>query len=187
MVCARGWLKNVGNATTRPHNGGMKALQRLLRALFLGVVVLVLLFEEWGWEPLARLFARLARLPLWARLERKIAALPRWGALLVFGVPMLALLPVKLLALYLFGQGQHVLGMALLLAAKLAGTAVLARLFQLTQSSLMQFAWFAHWYPHWKRWKDTLLQRVRQSPLWHLGRQAKARAAAWWARVRPWG
>ena len=35
-------------------------------------VALVILFEEWGWEPLQRLMARLARLPLLAWLERRV-------------------------------------------------------------------------------------------------------------------
>ena len=67
---------------------------------------LFLIFEEWGWVPLSALMGRLARLPLWAKLERKIARLPPWAALVVLGLPTLALLPIKLLALYLLGQGQ---------------------------------------------------------------------------------
>jgi hypothetical protein len=155
-------------------------LKRLLRQLLLAPVALVLLFEEWGWAPLAALFARLARLPLWAWLERIITRLPPYGALLVFGVPMLALLPVKLLALYLFGLGKAKSGLVVLIAAKLLGTAVMARLFQLTQPALMRLAWFARWYPRWKSWKDSLLAQVRQSAPWRFVRQLKAQLKAWW-------
>ena len=165
----------------------MDLIKRILRGLTFSVLAAVLLFEEWGWEPLANLFRRLARLPVWARLEGQIARLPRWGALLVFGVPMVALLPIKLLALYLFGQGYAVTGLLLLIGAKLVGTAVLARLFQLTQPALMQFAWFAHWYPRWKGWKDDLMAKIRQSEPWRMGRRfkvrVKARAKAWRAAV----
>lgn len=162
--------------------------KRLLRQILLAPVVLVLLFEEWGWAPLAALFARLARLPLWAWLERKIAGLPPYGAMLVFAVPMLALLPVKLLALYLFGHGKTKLGLTLLIGAKLLGTAVMARLFQLTQPALMQLAWFARWYPRWKAWKDGLIEQVHQSAPWRAARafkvEVKARAKAWWAQLQ---
>ena len=162
----------------------MGFLRRLLRGLAFGVLAAVLLFEEWGWEPLAKLFARLAKLPLWAWLERQIALLPRWGALLVFGVPMVALLPVKLLALYLFGQGQAVWGLSLLLSAKLLGTAILARLFQLTHPALMKFAWFSRWYPRWKAWKNALLDQLRQSEPWRWGHRFKesvmVSVKAWW-------
>jgi hypothetical protein len=147
--------------------------KRLLRTLFFVPITLLLLFEEWGWERLAQLFARLARLPLWAWLERKITQLPPWAALLAFAVPALALLPVKLLALYLFGSGKATLGLVLLVGAKLLGTAILARLFQLTQPALMQLHWFARWYPRWKAWKDAWLDRVRQSAMWRAARQLK--------------
>ena len=161
----------------------MDFLKRILRGLIFSILAAVLLFEEWGWEPLANLFNRLAHLPLWAQLERKIAGLPKWGALLVFGVPMLALLPIKLLALFLFGRGHAVAGLVLLIVAKLLGTAVLARLFQLTQSRLMQFAWFANWYPRWKAWKDALMAKIRHSEPWQMGRRMKARVKVWGAAV----
>ena len=155
----------------------------LLRDLTMGLLALLLVFEEWGWEPLARSLARLARLPLWAAAERWIQALPRWAALLVFVVPMLALLPIKLLALVLFGSGHRVLGLLLLLGAKLLGTAVVARLFQLTKPALMQFGWFARSYPRWQRWKDGLTHWIRSSPVWVSSRAIKARVLAWWQAV----
>ncbi len=161
----------------------MQTLRRFLRNLVTGLLAVLLLFEEWGWEPLAAAMARLARLPLWAALERWIAHLPRWGALLTFGIPMLALLPVKLGALYLFAHGHAALGLTLLLGAKLVGTAVLARLFQLTQPALMGFAWFAKWYPRWKTWKDGILLWVRASAAWQWGVQARLRARLWWTEV----
>ena len=117
-------------------------------------VALLLLFEEWGWGPLAAAFAALGRLPIWRRLEGLIAALPPWAALLAFGVPVLALIPVKLLALYLIADGRIGLGVALVLLAKLAGTAVAARLFQLTQPALMRLAWFDRGYTAFKSWNS---------------------------------
>jgi hypothetical protein len=162
----------------------MAGLRRFLRAVFTAAVALVLLFEEWGWEPLAAVLAQLARLPLWARLERWIAALPPWGAVAIFTVPAIALFPVKLLALFAIGHGHAFMGVGVLLAAKVTGTAVLARLFTLTQPALMQLAWFARWYPRWKRWKDGVIDQVRRSPLWRMGRRWKNRARASWAMFR---
>ena len=148
----------------------------LLRMLITPFLALVLVFEEWGWEPLSAAMARLSKLRVWAWIEQRIASLPRWAALLVLGVPMLALLPVKLLALYLLGHGHILLSVAILVGSKLAGTAIVARLFQLTQPALMQFAWFARWYPRWKTWKDGVLHRVRQSLAWRAVRRLKAGA-----------
>ena len=161
----------------------MPTLKKILRKIFFFLLAALLLFEEWGWVPLAAAFARLARLPLWAWLERRVSQLPPGGALLVFGVPMLTLLPVKVLALYLFGNGQATLGMFVLLGAKIGGTALMARLFQLTQPALMQLHWFARWYPRWIAWKEGLLAEVRQSAPWRAGQTLKRRAKVWWRRL----
>ena len=153
----------------------MNRFKQILRNILLAPVLLVLLFEEWGWEPLARVFARLAKLPLWARLEGFISGLPPWAALLAFGVPVASLVPVKLLALYLFSQGHAALGLGLIIAAKVTGTAIAARLFQLTQPALMRLAWFARIYTPWKAWKDRVLAQVRNSAPWRAVRSIKAR------------
>lgn len=162
-------------------------IKKILRALALAPVLLVLLFEEWGWEPLARAFEALRRLPLWAQLERRISSLPPWAALLAFGGPVLLLVPVKLLALYLFSQGHLAFGLGLILAAKVTGTALAARLFQLTQPALMQLRWFARLYTPWKAWKDRLLAQIRNSRPWrvlrYLKRRLTQRAKRLWRRM----
>ncbi len=165
-------------------------LRAALRALFTPIVGAILIFEEWGWQPLQRAMARLARLPLWARLEAWIAALPPWAALLTFFTPMALLFPIKLLALYWIGHGHVLLGASLVVAAKLVGTALVARLFALTQPSLMRLAWFARWYPRWVDWKNGVIARVKASWSWRaasvLGRRARRVLGRgwrqWWAR-----
>jgi hypothetical protein len=149
----------------------MPFLKRVLRGLFnltLGpVLAVVLIFEEWGWEPLQRLMARLARLPLWARMEALIVRLPPYLALMVFFVPALLLLPIKLLALYWIGRGHALLGIGLVLTAKMLGTAAVARLFALTQPALMRLTWFARLYNRWKPWKDGLIAKMKATAAWH--------------------
>jgi hypothetical protein len=155
-----------------------KRVQQLLRALLLAPVLLVLLFEEWGWEPLGRFFKALARLPFWGALEQRIVNLTPWAALLAFGIPVLALVPIKLLALYLLGNGHAVMGLGLVIGAKITGTALAARLFQLTEPALMQLPWFARLYIPWKIWKDRKLAQVRDSAPWQRLRDFKLRGTA---------
>ncbi|MBK5204601.1 MAG: hypothetical protein JJD98_04085 [Polaromonas sp.] len=166
----------------------MRLINKALRTLLLAPVALFLLFEEWGWEPLAAAFAALGRLPWWGQLERMIIRLPPWAALLVFGVPVLSLVPIKLLALYLFGQGHVMLGLGLVLTAKLAGTALAARLFQLTHPALTQLNWFARLYTPWKAWKDWVLAQVRNSWPWRMAHRLKVRVKVqmnvWRIRIR---
>ncbi|WP_233259723.1 hypothetical protein [Ramlibacter sp. WS9] len=162
----------------------MEFFRRLLRHTFTALVAVVLLFEEWGWVPLAALLARLARLPLFAWLERRIAALPPWAAMATFALPALALLPVKLMALFLIGKGHALMGVGVLVGAKLLGTALLARLFTLTQPALMKLAWFARWYPRWKAWKDGVIAQVRASRMWITVSQWKRDVRERWAAFR---
>lgn len=156
----------------------------MLRLLVTPLLALLVLFEEWGWEPLARLLARLNRIPWWARVERWIAGLPPYPALLLFALPAVALFPLKLLALYGIAHGHALLGVGVIVVAKIAGTAAVARLFQLTQPSLMQLAWFASLYGRWKAFKDQLLEKVRASWPWRAGRVLKRKMKA--ATQRAW-
>ena len=160
----------------------LRALTLLLRRTGGALLALLILFEEWGWEPLQRALARIGRLPLLRQLEAAIARLPPYVALLVFAVPALLLLPVKLAALGLIAHGQRVLGLAVIVAAKLLGTAVVARLFTLTRPALMQLPWFVRLYTRWTTWKEALLTRVRASWAWRWGRVVKRQARRQWER-----
>ncbi|RZL87860.1 MAG: hypothetical protein EOP82_24895 [Variovorax sp.] len=159
-------------------------MKKLLRGIAAALLVPLLLFEEWGWEPLAAAMARLARLPIWARLESMVQALPPQGALLVFLLPVLTLLPFKLLALFLLGAGHAKSAVLLLISAKLVGTAIVARLFQLVEPALMRIPLFARWYPRWMQWKDRVLTWVRQSAPWRGARYLKSGARRWWRSLR---
>ncbi len=159
----------------------MRPVQRWTRRLLAPLrwaLALLLLFEEWGWEPLQQALSRLAARLRLQRLERWVGGLPPWGALLLFGLPALALLPVKLLALWAIGQGHALLGVAVIVAAKLVGTAVVARLYTLTQAALLRLPWFAALHAHWTGWKRALLAPVRASWPWRAARVLRRR----WAR-----
>ena len=162
--------------------------RRIFKGIVFAPLALFLLFEEWGWEHLAAGFATLGRLPVWRQAERLVSRLPPWAALLVFGIPVLLLVPVKLLALFLLGNGYLGLGLALIVSAKVAGTALAARLFQLTEPALMKMAWFARAYRPWKAWKDRVLRLVRASGPWRLARQTKRRLktsfSGWWSALK---
>ena len=159
-------------------------LRRALKTLFSWALALLILFEEWGWVPLANALAWLGRLPGLRWLEGRIRSLPPYTALVVFFVPSLALVPVKLLALWLIAEGRGLLGVTVIVVAKFAGTAVVARLFTLTQPALMQLDWFARLYLRWTTWKDALIARVRASPAWQAIARAKIEARAAWQRIK---
>jgi hypothetical protein len=140
------------------------------------VVAIIVVFEEWGWQPLSRLVGRLARVRPIAAIEGTIRALPPYGALCVFVLPSILIFPLKLVALYLVAAGHTASAAALFIGAKIVGTALLARLFQLTEPSLMRIAWFKHAYDVIMPLKHALTGWVRASRVWKVGRFIKERA-----------
>ena len=150
---------------------------------------LIVLFEEWGWKPLAAALAWLARFAPVARLEAWIASLRPYPSLFVFAAPTALLLPVKFAALWLLAQGHFVTATGLLVAAKIASTALVARLFTLTQPALMRITWFARAYNAFMPWKDAFFATIRASWPWRYGRMLKTairqRAKRIWVRLKP--
>jgi hypothetical protein len=189
-------LGAVGASLRRAASAQGRLLARLwrqarpiLRISLQILLALFIVFEEWGWRPLAELIGRLARWQPWARLEFAIARLPPYAALVAFALPTVLLLPLKFLALFLIGRGQFLLASALFIGAKVFATALVARLFTLTQPALMQIGWFAWSYDSVMPWKEALTERVRASWPWRLGRlwkeRLRRRAAAEWRKLAP--
>lgn len=135
-------------------------LRRFIRSALtppmLAIAGLILLWEEWLWLRLAAAMARLARLPVFRRIEQILAALPPWGALAAFLLPSLILLPVNLFAVWLTAHGHAATGTSILIAAKLAGTAVLARIFSVCRPALLSLTWFRKLHDAFLRLRDFL-------------------------------
>lgn len=163
----------------------LKALFAALRWIFRVVFAILILFEEWGWEPLRRVFALLARLPVIRQFEALLKRLPPRWAFVVLLLPSLLILPIKLLAVWLVAEGRYAMGVALVVGAKLIGTALLAWLFQLIQPALMQLPWFARLYTRWTAWKAELLAWVRASAAWRTARAIKLRVKRVFRAGRP--
>ena len=152
-------------------------MRRLFRKLLIPPMVvaatLILLWEEWLWVHLEAVMAWVARAPLLRRLESGIAKLPPYPAMGVFLLPSLMLLPVNLCGVWLTAHGHAAAGTGLLIAAKLVGTAVVARLFSLCRDSLLTLGWFRRLYEALMR----LRTRLYQSAPWQA-------AVRWKSRVR---
>ena len=164
-------------------------VRAVLWRMFEAVLAVIIVFEEWGWRPLAAFLARLARFAPIARLETTVMRLPPYPALAVFTVPVVLVLPLKLIALAWIAGGHVLWATLLFVFAKIAGTAVVARIFHLTQPALMQLGWFARSYDTIMPWKHELVERIRASRTWRIGRVIKFRgkhaAHAAWQRLRP--
>jgi hypothetical protein len=182
-------LRAAGQGIAKVAAVAWPILKLIARRLFEILFALVLIFEEWGWRPLAAALARLANFPIVARLEALILALPPYGALAVFLLPSLLILPLKLLAVFLIATGHALSAALLFIGAKIAGTAIVARLFMLTQPKLMRIGWFAQAYNWLMPWKDRAFAAIRASWAWRYGRIVKYKIGnivrARWLRIRP--
>jgi hypothetical protein len=150
---------------------------------------LIILFEEWGWRPLSNLLGRLAAFAPVAAIERVLARLPPYAALLALVLPTSLLLPLKFVAIWLLANEHFLSATVLFVGAKIVSTALIARIFLLVKPALMQIGWFAAAYAWFVPWKDALYAQIRASWAWRYGRIVKARALsqvrAAWTRVRP--
>ena len=160
-------------------------LNRIITPPLMFLAALILFVEEVLWEFLKRVMAQVGRLPLIRSLEAAIARLPPYWAAAVFILPGALLLPVKIAALWLIANGHALLGLQVIIAAKLAGTALVARIFMLTRDSLMTLGWFARMHDFIMRWRERLYGFVKSSSAWRRLEAWRARMRAWFARVKP--
>lgn len=150
---------------------------------------LIILFEEWGWRPLSNLLGRLAAFAPIAAVERLLARLPPYAALVALVLPTSLLLPLKFVAIWLLANEHFLSATLLFVGAKIASTALIARVFLLVKPALMQIGWFAALFNWFVPWKDALYAQIRASWVWRYGRIVKARSIAEfrkaWAAARP--
>ena len=104
---------------------------------------------------------------------------------MVFLAPGALLLPVKLGALWLIANGHALLGLELIIAAKLFGTALVARIFTLTKPALMTLGWFASLHGWILRWREKLYAWVKAGAIWTRLEQLSAALRAVLRQWRP--
>lgn len=158
-------MANAAKAKS-PRSG--RRLKRLLAAPFVLLAAIVILVEDWLWDDLARLAAAIGRLPVFHQIEMLIAGLPPYAALVFFAVPSLLLVPVKLLALYFISHGHAMFGLLTVIGAKVAGTALVARIFTLTRPRLLRIGWFAWAYERFTAFKASVYAAIKATALYRI-------------------
>lgn len=163
-------------------------LKKLLAAPFVFIAAIIILLEDWLWDDLARIAAAIGRLPVFRQLETFITGLPPYGALATLAVPSLLLVPVKLAALWFIAHGQSVPGLATVVVAKFAGTALVARIFMLTQPKLLRIGWFAWLHARLVAFKARLYAAIKASVIYQAAHRwsvpLKMKVREWMRRNR---
>ncbi len=145
-------------------------LKRLLTPPLIVLAALLMLMEEWLWERLKTLTGWIAKFPLIHWLEKFIQRLPPYPTMAVFLIPGAVSFPVKLLAVRAMTQGHVLIGIGVIVAAKIIGTAVVARLYVLCQPKLMTIGWFARLHDWLTTTRDKLYSAIRAMPLYQATR-----------------
>ena len=124
-------------------------MRRLLQPLWV-LLALIFLIEAWLWDHLEPVVARIvALIPLRAFkawLAARVAQLSPMWTLAVFIVPFVLLFPLKLAEVWLLANHYWISAIALIVASKFIGVGVLAFIFDVTRSKLLQMAWFRRLY-----------------------------------------
>ena len=162
--------------------------------ILLALVAVLLEATLWRW--LTALGHALSNLPVFALVERVVARLSPRMVVVVFVLPFLAVIPIlKLGELWLFLHGHVVLGVLLLLAAKVVGVAFSARLFAIARPKMLQvpsFAWAYGGAVRLLAYGHALLEGI---PAWvatrafvhRLGATGRALLATGWRALRGGG
>lgn len=162
----------------------MRGIARAALSVLNLVLALIILFEEWGWQQLVNLVARLRQFSPWARFEGWIEALSPYPALIVLALPSLAILPIKLLAVYFLARGDLLAAAVVLGAAKLIGTAFIGRLFVLTRPAILRISWVAAFYNTIVPWQEAMFASLRATWLWRASRVVQRRVRQFIASLR---
>ena len=144
----------------------LRLLKKLLAAPLVLVAAVIILIEDWLWDDLARLAAAIGRLPVFRAVEAVVAGLPPYAALACFAIPTILLLPVKLAAVYLISHGRPTLGLLTVIAAKVGGTALVARIFTLARANLMRIQWFAWLYERFIAFKARIYGAIKATSIY---------------------
>jgi hypothetical protein len=113
----------------------------------------------------------IAFLPLVRKFEAMILRLPPYATMVVFLLPMLTLFPLKVLAVYWLTCGYWFASVALLVTAKVLGTAIVARMYVVCQPKLMTIAWFRKLHRWLTTTRDMLYAAVRAMPFFLAARK----------------
>jgi hypothetical protein len=94
---------------------------------------------------------------------------------------------VKLIALYFIAHGHVTVGLLAVVAAKIAGTALVARLFMLTRPNLLRIAWFAWLYEKFIAFKARVYAAIKATGAYRAAHRMHLRvqhALKVWMRKR---
>jgi hypothetical protein len=126
-------------------------LRRLARRIFAPPVIVLAviwaLLDVTIWRWLSALGRALARVPLFAWLERLVERLSPGWVIAIFVIPFVPLIPLlKLTELWLLANHHYFSAVVLIVGTKVVGAAFSTRVFAIARPKMLQVRWFATFY-----------------------------------------
>lgn len=153
-------------------------IRRLATPPLVALAIVLVLAEEYLWRGLRRLGEAVGRLSMVHAVETRIAALPPTAALAMLLAPTTLVVPVKLAAVWLIAMGHVLSGCAIILAAKVLGTALLARLYTLCEPVLRGLPWFERWRARVLDARNWAHRKLEATAAWRAVRAIQAKRKA---------
>ncbi|TCI00132.1 hypothetical protein EJV46_05620 [Roseococcus sp. SYP-B2431] len=145
----------------------------------IALAVLWALLEITLWRWLSALGRVMARVPLFAWLERLVERLSPGWVIAVFVLPFVPLVPLlKVTELWLLAHRHYVAAAVLILGTKVVGAAFSTRVFAIARPKMMQVRWFARAYGGVAWLLEVGHRRLAAIPAWNAAREWMHRARA---------
>ena len=154
-------------------------MRRLVSSLFVALAVLVALVDATLWRWLTWIGRQLARLPLFAWLERLVERLSPAAVIAVFVLPFVPIIPLlKLGEFWLLAHHHYVAAVLVIVGSKVIGAAFSTRVFAIAKPKMLQVRWFAAAYGLATRLLERGHQVLESMPAWIAARAAVRRGMA---------
>jgi hypothetical protein len=140
--------------------------RRRLRTALLFFGALLFLFEEALWIGFLRFFKWCGRFGILRWLDTRLARVGPMVALVVLLIPVALLFPIKIAGLWMITSGRFMMGCCVMLLAKIASTAIVARIFLTCRPQLLRMPWFARLYNVTCALRDRVHDWLARQPAW---------------------
>lgn len=104
---------------------------------------------------------RRSKMTALASVRRRIQQLGPYQSLALMLLPILLVEPLKIVALFVAGNGHWLTGTGIMIAAYAVSLVFVERLFKVVKSRLMTMNWFANMWTWFTAMRDTMWRRLR--------------------------
>ena len=145
-----------------------------MKKILLSFLAIFLIIEEWLWDWLTAWGRSLSHWLHLEQFEQWLRQTKPTMALVAFSIPILIVAPINIVAFVLMAKGMILQGILTEVLAKLLGTLLVARVFALTKSQLLTFAFLNHIYITITAWLHWAHDKVTETSVYRWMKQLRA-------------